>query len=136
MTKALTSQELGRRIDQALGRGRADLVIKGGHILNLATGTLDQGDVAICGAWIVGSHDSYQGVVEIDARGRIVAPGFIETEMTSELPDEIQQAILARIPQQRMGRADEVSDVVAFLATRGSYVNGTVVHVNGGMFGG
>jgi 3-oxoacyl-[acyl-carrier protein] reductase len=35
-----------------------------------------------------------------------------------------------------MGTADEVADVVAFLATRGSYVNGTVIHVNGGMFGG
>jgi 3-oxoacyl-[acyl-carrier protein] reductase len=65
-----------------------------------------------------------------------VAPGFIDTEMTSELPDEIKAAILARIPQQRMGRADEVADVVAFLATRGSYVNGTVIHVNGGMYGG
>lgn len=65
-----------------------------------------------------------------------VAPGFIDTEMTSQLPEEIRAAILARIPQQRMGRAEEVADVVAFLATRGSYVNGTVIHVNGGMFGG
>jgi 3-oxoacyl-[acyl-carrier protein] reductase len=65
-----------------------------------------------------------------------VAPGFIDTEMTAELPEEIKAAILARIPQQRMGRPEEVADVVAFLATRGSYVNGTVIHVNGGMFGG
>jgi len=65
-----------------------------------------------------------------------VAPGFIDTEMTAELPDAIKQLILTRIPQQRMGRAEEVADVVAFLATRGSYVNGTVIHVNGGMFGG
>jgi len=65
-----------------------------------------------------------------------VAPGFIETEMTAALPEEIQQAILSRIPQQRMGRVDEVADVVSFLATRGSYINGGVIHVNGGMFGG
>jgi 3-oxoacyl-[acyl-carrier protein] reductase len=65
-----------------------------------------------------------------------VAPGFIETDMTAELPDEVKQAILSRIPQQRMGTADEVADVVTFLATRGSYVNGSVIHVNGGMFGG
>jgi 3-oxoacyl-[acyl-carrier protein] reductase len=65
-----------------------------------------------------------------------VAPGFIDTEMTEVLPEEVQQAILARIPQGRMGRPEEVADVVAFLATRGSYVNGSVVHVNGGMFGG
>jgi 3-oxoacyl-[acyl-carrier protein] reductase len=65
-----------------------------------------------------------------------VAPGFIDTDMTGELPEEVQQAILARIPQGRMGRPEEVADVVAFLASRASYVNGTVIHVNGGMFGG
>jgi 3-oxoacyl-[acyl-carrier protein] reductase len=65
-----------------------------------------------------------------------VAPGFIDTEMTAELPDEVKATILSRIPQGRMGTADEVADVVAFLATRGSYVNGSVIHVNGGMYGG
>jgi 3-oxoacyl-[acyl-carrier protein] reductase len=65
-----------------------------------------------------------------------VAPGFIETEMTQTLPGEIQEAILARIPQGRMGRPDEVAEVVAFLASRGSYINGSVIHVNGGLFGG
>jgi 3-oxoacyl-[acyl-carrier protein] reductase len=65
-----------------------------------------------------------------------VAPGFIETEMTGELPGEVKEAILARIPQGRMGSADEVADVVAFLATRGHYINGSVLHVNGGLYGG
>jgi 3-oxoacyl-[acyl-carrier protein] reductase len=65
-----------------------------------------------------------------------VAPGFIDTEMTEELPAEVKEAILGRIPQGRMGTADEVADVVAFLATRASYVNGSVLHVNGGMYGG
>ncbi len=65
-----------------------------------------------------------------------VAPVFIDTDMTQEIPEEIRGSILARIPQGRMGRADEIADVVAFLATRASYVNGTVIHVNGGMFGG
>jgi 3-oxoacyl-[acyl-carrier protein] reductase len=65
-----------------------------------------------------------------------VAPGFIDTEMTEDLPEEVRSSILARIPQQRMGTAEEVADVVAFLATRGSYITGTVIHVNGGMFGG
>lgn len=64
-----------------------------------------------------------------------VAPGFIDTEMTSELPDEVKQMILTKIPQQRMGTAEEVADVVTFLATRAGYVNGSVIHVNGGMFG-
>jgi 3-oxoacyl-[acyl-carrier protein] reductase len=71
-----------------------------------------------------------------DIRVNSVAPGFIETEMTSQLPDEVQQAILARIPQQRMGRPEEVADAVAWLATRAGYVHGTVIHVNGGLFGG
>ncbi len=65
-----------------------------------------------------------------------VAPGFIDTEMTEELPAEIKQAILAKIPLSRMGSAEEVADVVAFLATRGSYIQGSVLHVNGGMYGG
>ncbi len=65
-----------------------------------------------------------------------VAPGFIETEMTEELPEDIKQAILARIPQGRMGTPEEVAEVVAFLATCAGYVNGSVIHVNGGMYGG
>jgi len=65
-----------------------------------------------------------------------VAPGFIDTEMTESLPASAKDAILARIPLGRMGQPAEVADVVAFLATRASYLNGTVVHVNGGMYGG
>jgi 3-oxoacyl-[acyl-carrier protein] reductase len=65
-----------------------------------------------------------------------VAPGFIDTEMTEDLPEEVKASILARIPQGRMGRAEEVADVVAFLATGASYINGSVIHVNGGMYGG
>ena len=65
-----------------------------------------------------------------------VAPGFIDTAMTRDLPDPVRERILARVPLGRLGQAEEVADVVAFLATRASYVTGTVVHVNGGMYGG
>lgn len=65
-----------------------------------------------------------------------VAPGFIETEMTAELPDEIREGILEQVPMGRMGTAEEVAEVVAWLSTKASYVNGTVIHVNGGMYGG
>ena len=65
-----------------------------------------------------------------------VAPGFIETDMTHELPEEIKAGILLRVPQGRMGTPEEVADAVCFLATRGSYINGTVLHVNGGLYGG
>jgi 3-oxoacyl-[acyl-carrier protein] reductase len=65
-----------------------------------------------------------------------VAPGFVETAMTSILPEEIRQRILADIPLGRMCRPEEIADVVVFLATRGSYITGTVIHVNGGLYGG
>ncbi len=65
-----------------------------------------------------------------------VAPGLIDTDMTRELPEEAAARILERIPQGRMGTPEEVADVVAFLATRATYVNGSVIHVNGGLYGG
>jgi 3-oxoacyl-[acyl-carrier protein] reductase len=65
-----------------------------------------------------------------------IAPGFIETEMTQTLPEEVQKRILDTITLGRVGRPEEVADVVAFLATRGSYISGSVIHVNGGLYGG
>jgi len=65
-----------------------------------------------------------------------VAPGFIDTDMTAALPDEVKARILERIPLGRMGRPEEVAEVVAFLATEGGYITGSVIHVNGGMYGG
>ena len=65
-----------------------------------------------------------------------VAPGFIDTDMTASLPEEVRARILDRVPLGRMGRPEEVAEVVAFLATGATYVTGSVVHVNGGMYGG
>lgn len=76
---------------------------------------------------------------ELGDRGILVnsvAPGFIDTEMTAALPADVRAAILSRVPLGRMGTPDEIAEVVAFLATRGTYLHGTVIHVNGGMFGG
>jgi 3-oxoacyl-[acyl-carrier protein] reductase len=76
---------------------------------------------------------------EVQDRGILVnsvAPGFIDTEMTANLPDEVKARILEKIPLGRMGRPEEVAEVVAFLATSGSYITGSVIHVNGGMYGG
>ena len=71
-----------------------------------------------------------------DIRVNSVAPGFIETDMTAELSAEVRDRILERIPLGRMGRPEEVAEVVAFLATRADYIHGTVIHVNGGLYGG
>jgi 3-oxoacyl-[acyl-carrier protein] reductase len=76
---------------------------------------------------------------ELRGRGILVnsvAPGFIDTDMTASLPEEVKGRILDRIPLGRMGRPEEVAEVVAFLATEGSYIHGSVLHVNGGMYGG
>lgn len=65
-----------------------------------------------------------------------VAPGFIATDMTSLLAEDIQQNILKEIPLERMGKPEEVAEVIAFLALQGSYINGSILHVNGGMYSG
>jgi 3-oxoacyl-[acyl-carrier protein] reductase len=65
-----------------------------------------------------------------------IAPGFIDTDMTKNLPEEHKNMILSRIPLKRMGTPEEIAQVVGFLATSGTYITGTVIHVNGGMYGG
>ncbi len=65
-----------------------------------------------------------------------VAPGFIDTAMTRELPEHVREKMMTNIPLARLGKPEEIADVVAFLATRASYVTGTVIHVNGGIYGG
>lgn len=65
-----------------------------------------------------------------------VAPGFIDTAMTRELPEEVKEKMMSSIPLARLGQPEEIADVVAFLATRGTYITGTVIHVNGGIYGG
>ncbi len=64
-----------------------------------------------------------------------VAPGFIETDMTEGLPEEIKQGFLSQIPMNRFGKAEDVANVVLFLASDLSgYMTGEVIHVNGGLF--
>ena len=75
---------------------------------------------------------------EVGTRGitvNAVAPGFINTAMTKALNESQQQAILSQIPLGRMGEAEDIANAVAFLASEeASYITGTVLHVNGGMY--
>ncbi len=74
---------------------------------------------------------------EVGSRGitvNCVAPGFIETDMTAELPEDITTKMLARIPVGRLGSVKEIAATVAFLASPGAaYITGETIHVNGGM---
>ena len=64
-----------------------------------------------------------------------VAPGFIDTDMTRQLPEAARDALLQKIPLGRLGQAGEVAAAVAFLAgPRAGYISGTTLHVNGGMY--
>lgn len=75
---------------------------------------------------------------ELASRGitvNAVAPGFIETDMTRELSDQIKSSILKQIPLQRFGTPRDVAETVKFLVSdKASYITGQVIHVNGGMF--
>ena len=75
---------------------------------------------------------------EVGTRGitvNAVAPGFINTAMTQALNESQQQEILSQIPLGRMGEAEDIANAVAFLASEeASYITGTVLHVNGGMY--
>ena len=97
---ALTRESLAARIDKALGRRPADLVIKHARILNLATGALEEGDVAVAGEIVVGTHESYDGRVTVDGRGVVVVPGFIDTHVHVEssvvTPAEFDRCVLPR----------------------------------------
>jgi 3-oxoacyl-[acyl-carrier protein] reductase len=64
-----------------------------------------------------------------------VAPGFIETEMTAQLPEKAKEAFLAQIPLGRAGQPEDVAQVVKFLISEeASYITGQVIHLNGGMY--
>ena len=76
--------------------------------------------------------------VEVGSRNitvNCVAPGFIETDMTAELPDNIKAKMLERVPLGRLGNVNEIAATVAFLASpAAAYITGETIHVNGGMY--
>ena len=75
---------------------------------------------------------------ELGSRGitvNAVAPGFIDTDMTQSLPEEQKTALLSQIPLKRLGKPEDIAEVVGFLVSdKGGYVTGETIHVNGGMY--
>ena len=111
-----------------------------GRIINITsivgvTGNAGQVNYAASKAGMIGMTKSF--AQEIASRGitaNCIAPGFIETAMTAELPEAVIKNMLGSIPQGRMGNADEIAATVAFLASNeASYITGQTLHVNGGM---
>ena len=89
---------LARAIEQGRGAAAADIVLKGGRIFDLVRGELVKSDVAICGDRIVGTMADYRGVRELDATGKVIVPGFIDTHLHVEssliTPQEFDRCVL------------------------------------------
>jgi adenine deaminase len=107
---------LGRCIDQALGRIAADLVIRNTRFLDVITGELITGDIAICGDRIVGTCESYTGTVEIDGTDLTVVPGFIDTHVHCEsslvTPLEFDRCVLPRGTTSAICDPHEIANVL------------------------
>ena len=112
-----------------------------GRIVNItsvvgAAGNAGQANYAAAKAGVAGMTRAMAR--ELGSRNitvNCVAPGFIDTDMTRDLPEASKAALLAGIPLGRLGSADEVAHAVVFLASsQAGYITGTELHVNGGMY--
>jgi 3-oxoacyl-[acyl-carrier protein] reductase len=114
---------------------------RSGRVINISSvvgqiGNIGQANYAASKAGIMGFTKSIAR--ELASRGitvNAVAPGFINTEMTRNLPEKARDIFLSQIPMGRVGEPEEVAEVVYWLASEGaSYITGQVIHVNGGLY--
>ncbi len=127
------------RMSKAVLRGM--MKVRYGRIINISsvvgsTGNAGQTNYAAAKAGMVGFAKSM--AKEVGSRGitvNTVAPGFIDTDMTKELSDDIKNALLGSIALGRLGQPEEIAHAVSFLASeQASYITGETLHVNGGMY--
>ena len=114
---------------------------KSGKIVNITsivghTGNLGQANYSASKAGIVAFSKSL--AIEYAKKNiniNCVSPGFIKTEMTDKINDEIKKMLISKIPSGDLGDGEDVSNCVAFLASdMANYINGETIHVNGGMY--
>ena len=112
-----------------------------GRIINISSvvgqmGNAGQINYAAAKAGLIGMTKS--AAKELGSRSvtvNAVAPGFIETDMTAALAEDVRKAYVSAIPLGRLGSAQDVADAVAFLASdKASYITGQVIAVNGGLY--
>ncbi len=127
------------RLSRAVMRGM--MKARWGRIINItsvvgSSGNPGQANYAAAKAGVAGMSRALAR--ELGSRGvtvNCVAPGFIETDMTSGLEESQTTALLGQIPLGRLGSASDIAHAVAFLASpNASYITGTTLHVNGGMY--
>ncbi len=126
---------MSKAVLRAMTKARKGRIISISSVVG-ASGNAGQTNYAAAKAGVVGFTRSLAR--EVGSRNitvNAVAPGFVDTDMTRELPDTVRQALLGQIPLGRLGNPEEIAHAVAFLASpRASYISGATVHVNGGMY--
>ena len=114
---------------------------KYGRIVNITsivghTGNIGQANYSASKAGVVAMSKSL--AIEYAKKNILVncvSPGFIQTKMTEKISEEMKNTLLSRIPMNKLGTADDVSNTVAFLCSESSsYITGETIHVNGGMY--